>query len=71
MSGYEVVKVLSLFGFKFKRQKGSHVLLVKENGKKIGVIVPLHKELKKGTVLSIIKKAGISKEEFISAYKKL
>ncbi|BAD85699.1 hypothetical protein, conserved [Thermococcus kodakarensis KOD1] len=73
LSGEEVVKVLtSKFGFKVSRQRGSHVVLVKyENGRKIGTVVPLHKELKPGTLLGVLHLAGISKDEFVGALKDL
>jgi predicted RNA binding protein YcfA (HicA-like mRNA interferase family) len=67
LSGEEVIKVLvKNFGFKVSRQKGSHVTLVKyESGKKIVTVVPLHSELKPGTLLGILKLAEISKDEFL------
>ena len=46
-------------------EKGSHVRLEKlgENGL-IKVTAPLHKELKKGTLMRIIKDSGLTPEEF-------
>lgn len=43
LSGYEVVKILcNKFGFSVKRQRGSHMLLIKEvDHKKIGCVVPI------------------------------
>jgi len=72
LSGEKVIKILvKKFGFKVSRQRGSHVVLVKyENNKKVVTVVPLHKELKVGTLLGVLKLAGISKEEFIEAYEK-
>jgi predicted RNA binding protein YcfA (HicA-like mRNA interferase family) len=69
LSGEEVIKVLvKNFGFKVSRQKGSHVILVKyESGRKIVTVVPLHPELKPGTLLGILKLAEISKDEFLKA----
>ncbi len=66
LSGKEVIKALSKVGFQSARQKGSHVILVKqtENGK-IGVPVPLHKEIDIGTLLDIIRQAGLKREEFL------
>ncbi|HIG95347.1 TPA: type II toxin-antitoxin system HicA family toxin, partial [Candidatus Woesearchaeota archaeon] len=65
-SGKEVIKMLSKVGFQTVRQKGSHVILVKEtaDGKR-STVVPLHKEVDKGTLLEIIRQAGLKKEEFI------
>jgi len=66
LSGKEVIKMLSKVGFQTVRQKGSHVILVKEtaDGKR-STVVPLHKEVDKGTLLEIIRQAGLKKEEFI------
>lgn len=67
LSGKEVIKALSKIGFSVARQKGSHVILTKqvESGKK-AVVVPNHKEVDKGTLLEIIRQAGLTKEEFIN-----
>lgn len=69
LSGEEVVKVLTKkFGFEVSRQRGSHVVLVKYvDGRKIGTVVPLHKELKVGTLMGVLRLAQISKEDFIKA----
>lgn len=64
LSGIEVVKILSRFGFYPKRRKGSHMILIKETDGKIGVVVPLHKELKAGTIKAIHRQARINEEEF-------
>ena len=66
LSGNELIKILcNKFGYKSIRQKGSHIILVKisEKGEKIGCVVPLHKELKIGTLKGILKQARISEEE--------
>ncbi len=65
ISGLEVIKRLKKIGFIATRQKGSHVRLEKFDGEKpIKLTVPLHSELKKGTLNRIIKDAGLSLEEF-------
>lgn len=65
ISGIEVIKRLKKVGFIATRQVGSHVRLEKSLvGKPIKLTVPMHKELKKGTLLRIIKDAGLTKEEF-------
>lgn len=59
----QVIKVLEKAGFEFARQKGSHAMYVKDN---LGVTIPIHnKELKKGTLKSIIKQSGMTTEEFV------
>ena len=67
ISGIEVIKRLKRAGFIATRQKGSHVRLEKYTGEKtIKLTVPLHSELKKGTLNRIIKDAGLTLEEFES-----
>ena len=66
LSGREVIKILSKQGFTVARQKGSHIILVKESKDgKNGVVVPNHKEIDKGTLLEIIRQSGMAKEEFL------
>ncbi len=51
ISGIEAIKRLKRAGFIATRQKGSHVRLEKYTGEKtIKITVPIHAELKKGTV---------------------
>ena len=64
ISGRDCVKVLNKFGFYFKRQEGSHIVLRKDNPF-TQVIVPDHKELDRGTLRAIIRMSGISVDEFI------
>ena len=64
VSGAEVVRVLEKFGFRVMRQKGSHVVLRRGS---TGCVVPLHRDLKIGTLSSVLKQAGISAEEFAQA----
>jgi predicted RNA binding protein YcfA (HicA-like mRNA interferase family) len=57
-SGRQVVKALRRMGFVVDHQRGSHVFMHNLE-KNISVVIPLHKELKKGTLHNIISKAGI------------
>lgn len=58
----DLIKILHKIGFEFHRQKGSHKIFVKDN---YLIVVPEHnKDLKKGTLLNIIKGTGLSVEEF-------
>jgi len=61
-SGKELVKALRRIGYYVDHQKGSHIFMHNISEKK-SVIVPNHKELKKGTLNSILKKADISTED--------
>ncbi len=66
ISGKELIKILSKVGFMPARQKGSHIILIKQTGKgKKAVVVPNHKEIDRGTLLEIIRQAGLKKEEFL------
>lgn len=61
-SGKDVVKGLKKIGYDFDHQTGSHIFLHNLNENK-SIIVPNHKELKIGTLKSILKKAGITVNE--------
>lgn len=67
LSGREVIKALAKAGWRQARTKGSHVILVKTiNDQKIGLVVPLHREVDKGTLLEIIRQSRMRREEFLS-----
>jgi predicted RNA binding protein YcfA (HicA-like mRNA interferase family) len=68
LSGTEVVKALKKAGFYFKRQKGSHIVLRRDNPF-AQVVVPDHKSVDTGTLANILDGAGISVEEFIKLTK--
>jgi predicted RNA binding protein YcfA (HicA-like mRNA interferase family) len=61
ISGEKLVKYLAKQGFEVKRQTSSHVVVQKEWWV---FSVPLHRELKKGTLIGILKQAGIGIEDF-------
>jgi len=63
ISGKDCVKILcNKFGFKIIRQKGSHIVLKKEN---IGTVVPNHPQLKLGTLKNVLELAKIKEEDFV------
>lgn len=64
----EIIKTLKKFGFVFKSQKGSHAKYVRivEGEPTKTVIVPIHDEVAKGTLQSILEQAGLSLNEFMS-----
>jgi predicted RNA binding protein YcfA (HicA-like mRNA interferase family) len=66
VSGEIVVKILcNRFGFAISGQSGSHVRLSKITAQgKIGTVVPMHDELKPGTLKSVLKLAGVKPDEF-------
>lgn len=66
ISGKKAKKIIEENGFVVSRQKGSHVVLTKmsDSVKKI-VVVPVHKELKKGTLRSIANMSELNKSMFV------
>jgi predicted RNA binding protein YcfA (HicA-like mRNA interferase family) len=66
ISGKECIKILCKhFGFQVLRRKGSHITLGKDSQPgRIGTVVPDHKELRIGTLKSILELAEIKEEEF-------
>ena len=62
----EVIKTFEKFGWQVVRQKGSHIILTKE-GHIATLSVPNHPEVARGTLRSLITKAGMTVEEFIEA----
>jgi len=67
LSGKEVLKILSKIRFKHIRTRGSHAILNKEDKEKgkTTIPVPLHKELAKGTLKSIMRQAGLRLEDVL------
>ena len=68
LSGREVVKVFEQLGWEVARQRASHIILVKE-GHIATLSVPDHREVARGTLRSLIARAGLSVEEFVAAKK--
>lgn len=65
----EVMRVFKKLGWQVARQRGSHIILIKE-GHIATLSVPNHPEVARGTLRSLIAKAGITAEEFIEALRK-
>jgi predicted RNA binding protein YcfA (HicA-like mRNA interferase family) len=64
-SGREVCAVLVRHGFVQVRQRGSHVVMQRQIlGQTTSVPVPLHDEIRIGTLQSIIRQSGIDRSEF-------
>jgi len=59
----KVIKLLESRGFVLDRSKGSHQIFIHPETRK-RVVVPFHrKDLPIGTLLEILRQAGISKDE--------
>jgi len=65
VSGEKLLKILcNKFGFSTLRRRGSHVSIAKETlSGKIGTVIPMHKELKIGTLKVILKQSQISEDD--------
>jgi predicted RNA binding protein YcfA (HicA-like mRNA interferase family) len=66
VSGKELIAALKKAGFVVVRQKGSHVSLQKVTPEiTYKTVVPLHRELAKGTLLDILHQTGLSREDLL------
>ncbi len=63
ISGQECIGALGRIGFSVRRQRGSHIVLRRDDPF-AQLVVPNHKELDRGTLRAIIRQAGIGVEEF-------
>ena len=62
LSGPRLVKALERADWQTARQRGSHVRM-KHPDRKISITVPLHRELKRGTLAGILNDAGLDAEK--------
>jgi len=65
LSGKAVVKAFERDGWTKVRQRGSHIVMVKD-GSMATLSVPEHKEVAKGTLRSLIRASGLTVDEFIA-----
>lgn len=67
VSARETIRAFEKAGFLRIRQKGSHVVMQKKTGfSTMTLVIPNHAELARGTLRAIIRKAGISVEDFVA-----
>ena len=65
LSGLEVCHILKRHGFSEVRRRGSHIVMQQVLPKTtITVPVPDHREIRVGTLLSIIRQSGLLRSEF-------
>lgn len=65
LSGREVCAILAQNGFVKVRQRGSHIIMqLKSDETTITVPVPDHKEVRFGTLQSIIRQSGLPRSLF-------
>ena len=66
LSSRDVIRALERLGFDQIRQRGSHIVLRRGS---VTCIVPQRRELKLGTLSSVLQQADVGVEEFIAAVK--
>ncbi len=64
ISGKELVQILRKIGYEVDHQTGSHMILRQNKEPYRRLTIPNHTEIAKGTLLAIIKEAGLNREEF-------
>lgn len=62
VSGQQLIKALEKDGWTVVRQRGSHVRL-KKPGRRYALVVPLHKEIRKGTLGGILRDASLNSDD--------
>ena len=65
LSGKEVVRILSRFGYEKVRQRGSHMRIACAGRR--SVTVPDYKSIDRSLLLKVLRDADLSVEEFIQA----
>ena len=71
LSGHEILKALQKQGFNAVGRKGSHIRLKKKLPEGTWIVtVPVKKEIKPTTLMSIIKQSGYTKDEFLKLFRK-
>jgi predicted RNA binding protein YcfA (HicA-like mRNA interferase family) len=68
----KVVKALEILGFQLVREK-EHISMVRENsdGSKTPLTMPNHPKIKASTLRTICTQSGITRDEFLAAYRKV
>ena len=65
LSGREVCRILEEHGFVEVRRRGSHIVTQRRDGEHTTTVpVPDHRELRPGTLLSIIRQSGLPRALF-------
>lgn len=65
LSGRETCKILGAHGFAEVRQRGSHIMMQRRaEGTTTTIPVPDHRELRLGTLASIVRQSGLPRSLF-------
>jgi predicted RNA binding protein YcfA (HicA-like mRNA interferase family) len=60
----DVIKIFQRLGWQMVRQKGSHIIMTRP-GHMATLSIPNHPEVARGTLRSLIAKAGLTIEQFL------
>ena len=69
LSPSDVIKMFQRLGWQIVRQKGSHIIMTKP-GHMATLSIPNHQEVARGTLRSLIAKAGLTIEQFLDVSNK-
>lgn len=67
VSGAELQRALERLGFEKVRQSGSHVVMKRDSK---GCVVPMHDQVKIGTLAGVLRQAEVSPEQFLAALRR-
>ncbi len=68
VSGQQAVAEFQRIGFEIRRQRGSHMILVR-TGTPVTLSLAEHRELKRGTLRALIRHANLTVDEFVERLK--
>jgi len=63
ISGDDFIRVVHKIGYVWDHTEGSHMILLHTSGRRLSV--PRHKEMGRGLLRSLIRDAGLTREEFL------
>ena len=69
LSPSDVIKIFQRLGWEVVRQKGNHIIMTRP-GHIATLSIPNHAEVARGTLRSLIAKAGLTIEQFLAASNK-
>jgi len=64
LSCREIIKAVNKLSYEIDHQTGSHIVLRQKDYPHRRITVPNHHEIAKGTLRSIIRQLGLTKEQF-------
>ena len=64
ISGDDLVKAVHKIGYVWDHTEGSHMILLHPSGRRL--TVPRHKELGRGLLRSLIRDAGLTRQELLN-----